>query len=217
MLLHGLDLIQDPRSLVQWLLMLLIGVGIAITVHEFSHALAAYKLGDSTAQRLGRLTVNPVAHLDPLGTLLLLAVGFGWGKPVPVDGLSLRQPVKWSMAMVSFAGPLANLITAGVIGLGTRLTLSSQPAVLTELLGYIVWLNVLLAVFNLIPIPPLDGSRIAAALLPDRMASYFESAARFGPLVLLGLLAVDGITGMGILWRVVGGPVESLSSLFLGL
>jgi len=217
MLLHGLGDLRDPKDFLMVMMAVLIGLSIAITVHEFSHALAAYKLGDSTAQRLGRLSLNPVSHLDPLGTLLLLVVGFGWGKPVPVNGLYLRQPVKWSMAAVSFAGPLANLVTAGVIGAGASLTLRFQPLVLTQLLEYIVVLNVLLAVFNLIPIPPLDGSGIAAAMLPDRMGRYFQSAARFGPLVLLGLLAIDSIAGLGILWRVTGGPVEYLSGVFLGL
>ncbi|MEW6034165.1 MAG: site-2 protease family protein, partial [Chloroflexota bacterium] len=159
MLLGSIDLLQqDPLEFLRLLMMVAISLTIAITVHEFSHAFTAHRLGDDTAKRLGRVSLNPMVHLDPMGTLLLFLVGFGWGKPVPVNPLYLRHPAKWSMAAVSFSGAFANIITAAFVGLLTRFTLNAWPDVLIELLKYVVVLNLVLAFFNLIPVPPLDGS-----------------------------------------------------------
>ncbi|MBI2853634.1 MAG: site-2 protease family protein [Chloroflexi bacterium] len=196
--------------------MVLLALTIAITVHEFSHGFIACRLGDQTAQRMGRLSLNPLVHLDPLGTLLLFIIGFGWGKPVPVDVQMLRKPTKWSMAAVSAAGAGANLLAAAVVGLGVRSSSHTAPEVLTELLVYVVVFNVILAIFNLIPVPPLDGSKIAAVILPNRIVSVLAPAARWGPLILLGVVVVDNLTGAGVVWRVIGWPIGMLSRLFMG-
>ncbi len=126
MILQNLDLLSsDPAAFVRLILTVIFGLVIAITVHEFSHAYVAFRLGDDTAQKKGRLSFNPFAHLDPMGTLLIFIAGFGWGKPVPVNTNLLRQPVRRSMAAVSVAGVFANLLTATVIALPFRSNLIS--------------------------------------------------------------------------------------------
>lgn len=217
MLLGNMDLLRsDPTEFVILMVILIVAMTIAITVHEFSHAFVAHWVGDDTAKRLGRLSFNPLVHLDPMGTILLLIIGFGWGKPVPVNAALVRPPVKWNMAAVSVAGACANVITAAVFGLLFRGVVSVAPIVLTELLIYIVVLNIMLAVFNLIPIPPLDGSNILAAILPGRIMSTVWPVLRYAPFILLVVVVMDNMAGTGIVWHVVQWPVGKLSSLFLG-
>ncbi|MEI6691016.1 MAG: site-2 protease family protein [bacterium] len=158
---------------------------IAITIHEFAHALAADKLGDPTPRSLGRLTLNPLAHLDPLGTLAILFVGFGWGKPVPFDPFNLRDRRR-DGAIISLAGPLSNLALALIISLLIKFTpLIAFSAILIPLL----MLNVSLAVFNLVPVYPLDGEKILLGLLPaDLAANFAEIMQQYGTLILILLL-----------------------------
>lgn len=164
---------------------------IAIALHEYGHALAATVQGDPTARNAGRLTVNPIRHLDPIGTFLLAFVGFGWGKPVPFNPAYLRNK-RFGSAIVGIAGPGMNLVLAFVGALALRLlpppTLDSgvlQPAAIAEVF---VFFNVLLLLFNLIPIPPLDGSRALAALLPPRHQHVVFWLDRWGFLLLLILV-----------------------------
>jgi Zn-dependent protease len=203
---------------VMWMIYLIIALLISLSVHEASHAWVAAKLGDTTAKDKGRLTLNPFAHLEPFGTLLLLTVGLGWGRPVPVDPFRLRPNPKVGMALVGMAGPISNLLLALVVAIPLRLhwvrfTPQRVAGVLVssgELLSFIVWLSLALAVFNLIPFGPLDGSRIVAGVLPDW---WFYLSARL-ELVAFGLfilvLLADRFLGTSILARAILPPVQFL-------
>jgi Zn-dependent protease len=168
---------------------------VAFTCHEASHALIAFRLGDTTAKRMGRLSLNPLAHLDPLGTIMILVSGFGWGKPVPVNPYNLRKPGgRLGMGLVAAAGPISNLLAAYVFATPLRLgmlrasqmTMSSLviPSV-GQVIYMVVVLNVFLAVFNLLPIAPLDGFKVALGVLPPRWAYTWAQTERYGPMILL--------------------------------
>ncbi len=166
----------------------------AVIIHEFSHAFIAHKLGDDTARRMGRLTLNPIVHIDPFGTILLplmlLAVHspvlFGWAKPVPINFANLKNP-KRDMTWVGFAGPASNLLCALAGALLIKAGLGRSETI-TALIQYFMVVNVVLAVFNLIPIPPLDGSRVLMGLLPMRLAIIVSRLERYGFILLFALL-----------------------------
>src|SRR3990172_12479092 len=151
----------EPQTIMLWVGALLV----SITVHEFMHAWTANFLGDHTAKTNGRITLNPLAHLDPIGTLTLIFFRFGWGKPVPVNPNNFKNP-KLGWALVSVAGPLSNLVLAALFTLPYKF-LGGGDSFLSNFLLVNIILNIRLMVFNLIPIPPLDGSRVLYALLPD--------------------------------------------------
>ena len=177
---------RSPQEIIFFLL----GLVIAITVHEFSHAAVAYRLGDPTAKLQGRLTLNPLSHLDPIGTLLLFIVGFGWGKPVPFDPFNLRNP-KRDGALISFAGPFSNVVTAIAFVIPFWIgAITTLPALLEigTLLQPIVFLNLVLAVFNLIPIHPLDGFKVLGGILPKYWYYDWAQMERFGIFFLLFLI-----------------------------
>lgn len=184
---------------------------IAITFHEYCHGRMAYKLGDPTAAEAGRLTLNPLAHLDPMGTLMLLLFRFGWAKPVPVNFNRLNHP-KRDMIYVSLAGPIANITIAVIFALILRIsyyfmgqiTMTQNSSFfnlsITIIRGWLIFLqtgviiNLALAMFNLIPVPPLDGSKILLGFLPDSQAYKFAKLEPYGPIFLL-LLILSGIIG----------------------
>jgi Zn-dependent protease len=183
-----------------WLLerlMLLIPLLLSLTVHEFFHAWTAWRLGDDTAARMGRLTLNPVAHIDPIGTLLLplMGVPFGWAKPVPVDVRRIRSGISMSTGnvLISAAGPISNLALAVLSSVGFALLLRFAPGVMApgggayELLSMMIIVNVGLAIFNLLPIPPLDGSHVAEAFVPYRLRPLWETFTRLSPFLLIGI------------------------------
>lgn len=169
---------------------------IAFTIHELAHALTADWLGDPTPRRMGRVTLNPLAHLDPFGTLLLLVAGFGWAKPVLVNPMNMRGSPRTSMAIVAIAGPLSNIIMATVAAIPLRLGLvepvfSSGPGFLPSpafMLFEFIFINLILAFFNLIPIPPLDGSKILYAILPENLAYQLQGIERFGFIILMAIV-----------------------------
>ncbi|HDM70012.1 MAG TPA: site-2 protease family protein [Thermotogales bacterium] len=177
----------------------------AITIHEFSHGYTAYLMGDDTAKRAGRLTLNPFKHLDPIGTITLLLFKFGWARPVPVNFWKLRN-VKLGIIIVSLAGPVSNLIMAfasgfiffkfGLYKYSTIITvpyrLNVDPIImyLCDVLAYFIFFNIVLAVFNLIPIPPLDGSKIIMAFLPRKYLGWYAKYEIYGVIVLIILLIV---------------------------
>lgn len=192
----------------------------ALTVHEFSHALAADALGDDTARKMGRLTLNPLAHLDILGTLLMFIAGFGWAKPVPVNLYNLKKP-RTGMIFIAAAGPLSNLLTAlaagGAIrffsGSGSDFFLSHTGIFVGNLLFLLVVYSVALAVFNLIPIPPLDGSRILYGILPRTAADFYARFEKVGMLLLFVMFIFARQGFMETLWT----PVRELTVLFSGV
>jgi len=180
-------LFTSPLSFLIWFGALLV----AITVHEYAHAWASDRLGDPTARLAGRLTLNPFAHLDPIGTLMLLIFRFGWGKPVPFDPFNLRYPRR-DAALISFAGPASNLIFAFILSIIIRLvhlTIGSPAYFLELALTPLVVLCVVLAIFNLIPIHPLDGGKVLIGLLPlDLARKWDEILEQYGLIIVIFLL-----------------------------
>ncbi len=169
---------------------------IGITLHEFMHAWSAYKLGDPTAARLGRITLNPASHFDPLGFMfmIMLALGFGviaWGKPVPVNPSALRGG-RHGMAITAIAGPAANLVIATAVVIPLRFGGIELDGFLEILTRQIIWINLLLAAFNMIPIPPLDGSKILAGILPNFWYQYLAPLQQYGIAILLVLVFLGG-------------------------
>jgi Zn-dependent protease len=231
MLLWNLGLLRDDPAAF-FLLVAIVGFSllIAITVHEFSHAMMANRLGDPTAKRLGRLSLNPIKHLDPLGTLMLFLVGFGWGKPVPINPNYFRMNPRRGMAISALAGPLSNFALAALLGVLVRVGVvdwhspwswpfypfASWDAswVAADIIGYVILLNLILGVFNLIPIPPLDGFNIAVGILPRRQAEAVARLQQYGPLLLLLLVFLGYFTGF--LWDFLLRAVDLFGRLFVG-
>lgn len=205
------------------LIALLIALVPAFTVHEFAHAWAAYRLGDSTAKDMGRLTLNPMKHLDIFGILLVLVAGFGWAKPVPVNPYNLRRGRR-DLAIVAVAGPLSNLAMAAAAALVWRFTdLRQMPDFVVFALLTFVWLNVVLMFFNLLPIAPLDGFKVAIGWLPEPLASRYAQTAQWGMLILIGLILMGTITAslglprLDILGTLIIGPTRTVVGLLLGI
>ena len=197
------------------ILILLIPVLVfSLVFHEFSHAWVANKLGDPTARYSGRLTLNPLAHLDPFGSLMILFVGFGWAKPVPVDSRYLANP-RVDMMKIAFAGPAANLLLAFVGGTIIRTGLVSDSITLMILL--FTQINIMLAVFNMIPIPPLDGSQIFSGIMIRRYPELVYKLQMYGPQILLGLIMIGYFTRISPIWIVISPFVNFFLFLFAGL
>lgn len=203
------------------LLLLAPPILVALTVHEFAHALVADRLGDPTAKALGRLTLNPLKHLDPLGTIMLFVASFGWAKPVPVNPQYFRHPNR-DMLLVAAAGPVSNLILAFITGMILRLShtdalpLVGNSEMAFVILQYSLFINLVLAFFNLIPIPPLDGSKILRGLLPPHMIPAYLRFESAGPILLLALILIGQLTSFSVFWSLIGPPVRHLSQLFSG-
>ncbi len=186
----------------------------AITIHEYAHGKAAYSLGDPTAKNAGRLTYNPLAHLDPLGAICLFLFNFGWAKPVPVNP-AYFQNRRQGIILMAFSGPLANLSAAFVAGLFIRYFLLPW-AIYREILLYLLLMNLGLGLFNLIPIPPLDGSHILENILPPPVAERFLTFGRYGPIVIILVVLLDNYAHTGILNRILIYPMFHLGHLFAG-
>lgn len=195
----------------------------ALTIHEYAHAFVAYKLGDDTASLQGRLTLNPLMHLDVAGTILIFIVGFGWAKPVPVNPLNFKDPRK-DMLKVALAGPAINLIIAVISGiviraLSTQDIVSAYPALsgiygtLTAVMILNIIYGVVLAVFNMIPIPPLDGSRVLFGILPENLAYQYIRLEKYSMFLLFFIfIAISNFPALNIIHL----PVEMLSTLLTG-
>lgn len=189
----------------------------SVVIHEVSHGVAALALGDSTAKYQGRLTLNPFAHLDPLGSVIVPMIGYllgdfiiGWAKPVPFNPYNLKNQ-KWGEAIVAAAGPISNIIIAIVFGLIMRLV---APALnlnetFLSLASFVVIINITLAIFNLVPVPPLDGSKILFSILPYRMQSLRYSIERYGLILVIIFLTV--------IWRIISPFILYLFKLITGL
>ena len=160
---------------------------IAFTFHEFAHAYVAYKFGDSTAQKQGRLTLNPLKHLDPFGTILIFIAGFGWARPVPVNRFFFKKP-RLAGVLVSVAGPLSNLVLASlafIVAFGFMRFGLVIPVGFGEFLDIFIWLNIVLFVFNLLPLPPLDGYRILEDLAPNDLRAKMTQWESYGVIIFL--------------------------------
>ena len=213
---------MNELSLIQRVVVWLLPVIFAITVHEVAHGWIAKKYGDKTAWMLGRLTLNPLKHIDPVGTLIipgiLLLTGtgfiFGWAKPVPVDARNFKNP-RHDMAIVALAGPIANLLMAvgwalvARLGVVLNVEFVSLPLIYSGIAG--ISINLVLALINLLPIPPLDGSRIITGLLPSRWAWQYNRLERYGFLILLLLLFSGGLS------LILGYPMYIAQKMFFSL
>lgn len=214
-----------PSMLGQGLPTLISGVVtlvIAFTVHEFAHAWSADTLGDDTPRRFGRLTLNPLAHLDPLGSLLLVVSGFGWAKPVPINPLALQNRTPAGTMLVSAAGPLSNLGLAILASLPFQIGLLAPSAANGSLLpspaGFLqefIFINLILLFFNLIPIAPLDGEKVAEFFLPPGGRAVLLQIRPYGPLILLAFLFVLPSLGINIVGILVGTPVREIFSILI--
>lgn len=192
---------------------------LALTIHEFAHGYVAYRLGDPTAKAMGRLTFNPLRHLDPIGTLAFFLIQIGWAKPVPVNATFFSNPKK-GMLWVALAGPLANLTLAVFSAITAKVLIQLVPVLppsqllgaifvpLFEMIQAAIWINLVLCIFNFLPIPPLDGSRILMGILPDNMARTYGSYERYGFILIL-LLAFTGLLSKMIM------PVISFAGTLL--
>lgn len=206
------------------LLASVIALLIAFTTHEAAHALVANNLGDTTAKRLGRLSLNPLAHLDPLGTIMILVSGFGWGKPVPVNPYNLRPHGRLGMGLVAAAGPVSNILLAYVFAAPFRAGLITidmmRGGMLVPALGQVlitvVQLNVYLAVFNLLPVAPLDGYRVAIGFLPPNWAYALSRTERYGPLILLFLILSGGFIRFDLLGATLVPVARAILGMVLG-
>lgn len=193
----------------------------AITIHEFFHAWTANKLGDPTAKESGRLTLNPIAHLDLIGTICFIVAHFGWGKPVPVNVANFKNPLRDNM-FVSFAGPASNFVSAFGFGIIFHLMNKySAPSNLTvpifEFLYIGIRISLFLAFFNLIPLFPLDGFHILKGVVPYHLVPKFDVVSRYSPFILLGLILISRPTGVSILGSILNPPVFFFSRMFTGI
>ena len=212
---------QSPQTLISAVITLVV----ALTFHEFAHAWVAKMFGDDTAERAGRLTLNPLAHLDPIGSLMLIFVGFGWAKPVPVNPYALRRSGKAALLLVSIAGPLANLFLAILAAIPLRLHLipiqmTSSNVLPTPFifLYYFLFTNLGLMIFNLLPIPPLDGHEILNFLLPADLAARWESfSSQYGMYLLIALLMIAPLLGFDFVRLVMQPVIRFISGILLGV
>jgi Zn-dependent protease len=207
------DFLRDPAGAVQVLFLMIPGLLLAVTVHEVAHGWVADRLGDPTARLAGRLTLNPLPHIDPLGALAFVLAGFGWARPVPVSARNLRRPVR-DMAWVAAAGPLSNFLVAflGLVLLVLTSRVLDAPFVARPVAGmlrFVYTFNLGLAIFNLIPLPPLDGGHFLPYFFPRRSWPLLARLEQYGPLILL-LLVFSGAT------RYIVGPLFGLvNALYL--
>jgi len=198
---------NDPVGFIAFIIAIVLG----ITVHEFMHAYTAHRLGDDTARLLGRLSLNPMAHLDPFGTLLLVLAGFGYGKPVPFNESRLRSTM--GVTVVALAGPFANLVLAALCAIPLRFSAASLlGGAYEEILTAIVLWNCVLAIFNLVPIPPLDGANVVYGLLPPRQQYSWRTYQQYGPFLLLFIL----LLAPQVLSALVFAPALALARFLLG-
>ena len=191
----------------------------SLCFHEFSHGYIAYRLGDHTAARSGRLTLNPLAHLDPIGSLMILFVGFGWANPVPVNPINFSNP-RVDMMKVAFAGPASNLMLAFIAGLGIRLANYSElmsNEILYQTLYVFSFINIELAVFNMLPIAPLDGSQIFGNMISKNNPELAWKLQMYGPKILMGLILIGIVTPFSLLGTIMMPFIKFFLFLFAGI
>ncbi len=207
-----LNTLNQPLTLIG----LVVGLLLGITVHEFAHAWMADRLGDDTARLMGRLSLNPLKHLDPLGVIFLLIVGFGWGKPVPFNPNKIKDPS--GTVKIALSGVVANLLLALILGLVLRvataygIAIDSSPWL--SFISIIIFINLGLIAFNIIPIPPLDGSKVVESYMSFESIMRFE---RLGPIILFGIIIAQSIFNIPILFTVLEPIIRFLSFVTTGM
>ncbi len=209
-------LLRLPMEVLIILLPILI---FSLCFHEFSHGYIAYRLGDHTAARNGRLTLNPLAHLDPIGSLMILFVGFGWAKPVPVNPINFTNP-RVDMMKVAFAGPASNIILAfsgGIIMRFVNIFGFMQNEIFIQILYFFILINISLAVFNMIPVAPLDGSQIFGNMISKSNPELAWKMQLYGPKILMGLILIGIVTPFSILGFLMMPFVKIFMYLFTGI
>jgi Zn-dependent protease len=217
----------NPATLISRIIVLLT----ALSVHEFAHAWTANYFGDSTPRMNGRLTLNPLAHLDPIGSLMLIVAGFGWAKPVPVNPYNLNRRSPSALLWVSLAGPLSNLLLALVAAIPFQLNLITIPqlyeAVLSQETAFFptpagflfefITINLVLMLFNMIPIAPLDGDKVLDFFIPDRWRDSVARIRPYGPMILLGLVFLGPYMGIDIIGSIIRVPLRFFLGLLVGI
>jgi Zn-dependent protease len=215
----------NPATLISRIIVLLT----AFSVHEFAHAWAANYFGDNTPRINGRLTLNPLAHLDPIGSLMLIIAGFGWAKPVPVNPYVLRQRSPSALMWVAFAGPLSNLLMAIIAAIPFQLNLITIDQLYSALsvqgsgflptpAGFLwdfITINLVLMLFNLIPLAPLDGEKIVDYFLPDSWRDQLAPIKPYGPMILIGLFMIGPYLGVDIIGFIIGPPLRFFINLLI--
>lgn len=205
------NLIQNPLLLITFIISILL----AITVHEFAHAYTALKAGDPTAKVMGRVTLNPIAHLDPMGTIFLFLVGFGWGKPVPTNPSNFRK--KSDEILIALSGIIANLIFAAVLAIPLRIAslkgITLDSNLWLNMLSIAVDINIVLAAFNILPISPLDGSHVVEYFMNEESKINFRT---YGPFILLGILIIDRASNLSILSGIMEPIIRVFSIIVKG-
>jgi len=186
----------------------------AVTIHEYSHGRAALSLGDPTAKNAGRLTLNPIPHIDPVGAICLFLAGIGWAKPVPVDVRYFSNKRRDTIIM-ALSGPISNLAAAFVTGLFMR-SYYLEYEIYHVIILYLIIFNTGLGIFILIPIPPLDGSHVLENILPESLSVIFHKSRYYLPIILLSLLVVDRFLNLNIFSTVIGYPIFEVARLFGG-
>lgn len=208
-----------PSEIISRIIILLI----ALPVHELAHAWTAHYFGDKTPEQYGRLTLNPLAHLDPIGALMLLIAGFGWAKPVPVNPNALSRRSPYANLLVSLAGPLANFVLAILAAIPVRLGLIRLftipggffPTIAELTLQFIV-INLALMLFNLIPLAPLDGEKVLSSLLPLKLSRYMDIIRPYGPMILLAILVAGPLLRLDVIGWIMGPPLKAMFGLLVG-
>ena len=187
----------------------------SITIHEYAHGKMAFNCGDPTAYSLGRLTLNPLPHIDPFGALCLFLFNFGWAKPVPINTRYFKN-TRSDIIKTSLAGPVSNFILALIAGILIRFVPIYMEAMGT-FLYYMLFMNIGLGLFNLLPIPPLDGSHVLENILPFKLSLFYYKFKQYGPIILIGIIILDRIAHTGIISTILFQPMRFLASLFSGL
>ncbi len=204
---------MDPTMLLARVIVLVV----AFTIHEFAHAWTATYFGDNTPRLHGRLTLNPLAHLDPLGSLMLIFAGFGWAKPVPVNAYALQRNSSAALMWVSLAGPASNFLMAVIAAIPLRAGLISvySNGFASQLFLDFVWINLLLMLFNLVPLAPLDGEKIVSYFFPPEWQNTWDKIRPYGPMILM-ILFLSPFLGINLLGEILGPPLQFLFNLLVG-
>lgn len=214
---------QDPIATTLFIGIIIIAIVVAVTIHEFSHAIVADQLGDFTARKLGRLTLKPSAHLDPMGSIIFLVAGFGWGKPVPIVQNNIKKlNPQIGLALISLVGPGSNFIFSLLLAILIRFELIPNSVLNIDLVASFIFIlinvNILLCVFNLLPLPPLDGFKVILGILPSRFSNSLSQMERYGAIPLFGILILDmTFNSINIFGTLIGTPVGFTLELMLDI